>query len=205
MIKEEAQKLTESVELLVFTSKSRKEESEYMIQTLELYKNNSNGNLTIIEYKIEEASDIITKFDIQNTPAILLINEKGEEIIRYLAVPTGAEIRPFVSTLRIFSGAPNYYEPLVGKYLDGIKPTTMQVMITASCAFCPEILSICSQFVLASEGKIKLRVIDLNAHPDIGEKYGIPSVPYVIINDKKPLIGNVGAEQIINHLIDEDL
>ena len=41
------------------------------------------------------------------------------------------------------------------------------------------------------------------AHPDIHKKYKITTVPYIIINGKKPLIGNVGAKQILKQLIYE--
>lgn len=205
MIKEEAQKLTKPVKLVVFTSKINSEASDYMIETLETYRNNSNGNLIIEEYNKERYPDFAEKYHILETPVILLLNHDQLEIIRYLAVPMGAEIQPFINALLVFSGKSNYYQDLLDRYMDKIKPSLIQVMITETCAYCPSILSICTQLALASKGKIKLRVIDIMAHPDIEKKYDISTVPYVVVNDQEPLVGNVSAEQIINQLIDEDL
>ena len=204
MIKEEAQKITKPVKLVVFTSKNNSEESNYMIETLETYEKNSNGNLIIEEYELVSDSDLAEKYDVQETPVILLL-DKEREIMRYLAVPMGAEIQPFVNSLLVFTGASNYYQGLLDKYLDKISPSTIRVMITETCAYCPTILSICTQITLASKGKIKLEIIDIMAHPDIEKKYNISTVPYIVVNDHEPLVGNVSAEQIIKQLIDEDL
>ena len=205
MIRDEIRSLTKPVNLKVFTSSERLQESAYMMKTLDIYKSNSNGNLTIEEYKLDISSNLANKYDIQRTPVILLINDQGVELIRYLAVPRGVEIKPFVQSLKVFAGAPNYYKPMIISLLDKINPSTIQVMITESCAYCPTVLSICTQLALASEGKIKTRIIDIMAHPDIGEKYNISTVPYIIVNDKRPLVGNVGAEQIMNQLLNKDL
>lgn len=205
MIRDEIRSLTKPVNLKVFTSSKKLQESAYMMKILDIYKNNSNGNLTIEEYKLDFSSKFANKYDVQRTPAILLINDQEVELLRYLAVPMGAEIKPFVQSLKVFAGAPNYYKPMIIGLLDKINPSTIQVMITESCAYCPTILSICTQLALASEGKIKTRVIDIMAHPDIGVKYNISTVPYIIVNDKRPLVGNVGAEQIIKLLLDKDL
>ncbi len=75
-------------------------------------------------------------------------------------------------------------------------------MVTNSCAYCPQITSIITQFALASMGKIKVMIIDIMENPDIGEKYDASSVPLTIINEKEILVGMYGPEEIINKLIE---
>jgi len=203
MIREEIKKLEKPLALKVFTSSKNLQESIYMIDTLDIYQKASNGMLTIEEYKLESNPEFVEKYDIQRGPVILLINSQGIEIIRYLAVPMAAEIEPFVQALMIFTGAPNYYEVAIKQNLSEIDSLVIKVLITDSCVYCPTILSICSQFALASEGKIRTIIIDIMAHPDIGEDYNISTVPYLIINEEKKLNGIISAEELLKELLKE--
>ncbi|MFX0033776.1 MAG: thioredoxin family protein [Candidatus Hodarchaeota archaeon] len=203
MIREEIKKLNKPVTLKVFTSSKNLQESIYMMDTLDIYQKASNGMLKIDEYKLESNAEFVGEYDIQRGPAILLINNKGIEIIRYLAVPMAAEIEPFVQALMIFTGALNYYEVAIKQNLSKIDSLVIKLLITDSCVYCPTILSICSQFALASEGKIRTVIIDIMAHPDIGEDYNISTVPYLIINEEKKLNGIISAEELLKEILKE--
>ncbi|MFX0148340.1 MAG: thioredoxin family protein [Candidatus Hodarchaeota archaeon] len=203
MIREEIKKLKKPLTLKVFTSSKNSQESVYMMDTLDIYQKASNGMLKIDEYKLESSPKFAGKYDIQQGPAILLINTQGIEIIRYLAVPMASEIGPFVQALMIFTGTSNYYETVIKQNLSKMDSNVIKVLITDSCVYCPTILSICSQFALASEGKIKTVIIDIMAHPDISEKYNISTVPYLIINEEKKLNGIISAEELLEELLKE--
>ncbi|MGB5911480.1 MAG: thioredoxin family protein [Promethearchaeia archaeon] len=202
MIRDEIKKLTKPVTLKVFTSSNNLQESVYMMDTLDIYQKNSNGMLKIEEYKLESNSEFAKEYDIQRVPAILLVNNQDIEIIRYLAVPMAAEIQPFIQALMVFTGTPNYYETIIKQSLSKMNPLVIKVLITDSCAYCPTILSICSQFALASEGKIRTVIIDIMAHSDIGEQYNVSTVPYLIINEKKKLKGTITAEELLKELLE---
>jgi len=202
MIRDKIKKLTKPVTLKVFTSSNNPQESVYIMDTLDIYQKNSNGMLKIEEYNLESNSEFAKKYDIQRAPAILLMNNQGIEIIRYLAVPMAAEIQPFIQALMVFTGTPNYYEAIIKQSLSKMNPLVIQVLITDSCTYCPTILSICSQFALASEGKIRTVIIDIMAHPDIGEQYNVSTVPYLIINEKKKLKGTITAEELLKELLE---
>ena len=53
--------------------------------------------------------------------------------------------------------------------------------------------------------KIKTIVVDINANPDIGQFYDAAGVPYTIINDKKTIVGMVGAPEILKALIGSNI
>ncbi|MFX1496078.1 MAG: thioredoxin family protein [Promethearchaeota archaeon] len=201
MIRGEIKKLTKPVTLKLFTSSKNLQESVYMMDTMDTYQKGSNGMLKIEEYKLESNSEIVKKYDVQQAPAILLINNQGIEILRYLAVPMASEIEPFVQALMIFTGAPNYYEATIKQNLNKLDTIIIKVLITDSCVYCPNILSICSQFALASEGKIRTVIIDIIAHPDIGEQYNVSTVPFLIINEEKKLNGVISAEDLLKELL----
>jgi glutaredoxin-like protein len=205
MIREQMKKLTKPVNLKVFIDRNKEPQNyDYTMSILRDYTENSNGLLTVEEFQIGETPDLEKKYNIKRTPTILFINDQEEELIRYLSAPQGSEIQPFIQSLLVFAGAPNYYEKAIKENLEKIDSSIISVMITNSCAYCPQVVNIVSQFALASEGKIKVVIVDIMENPDIGEKYDAESVPFIIVNNKKPLIGMHGPEEILNKIMESN-
>jgi thioredoxin-like negative regulator of GroEL len=210
IIKKEMAKLKKPVNLKVFTSQKVQPDGAKIracmdcgqfMALLRVYEENSNGMLTIEELSIDDNPEFVKKFDITRVPTILFIDNNGREIIRYLAAPKGGEIQPFIQAIFTFAGAPNYYEATIKKNLDRIPPSTIKVMMTETCPYCPQVIAISNSFAIASEGKIRTIIIDIMANPDIGQFYDAAGVPYTIINDQKTLVGMVGANEILRALI----
>lgn len=201
MIREEIKRLNKPVTLKIFTSSKNLQESVKMMEVMSIYQKASNEMLKIEEYKLETNSDLVKKYEIQQAPTILMTNAKDQVIIRYLAVPTAAKIQPFVQALMVLTGTPNYYENVIRENLNKINPTVIKVLITDYCAYCSTVISICSQFALASEGKLRTVIIDIMAHPDISEQYNVTTVPTLIVNEDQKLIGDITAEELLYELI----
>ncbi|MFX1489736.1 MAG: thioredoxin family protein, partial [Promethearchaeota archaeon] len=209
IIKTEMAKLTRPVKLRVYTCKEKLPSGSQIrecmdcgqfMALLRVYEENSNGMLTIEELCIDENPEFAKKYDITRVPTILFIDDQGREIIRYLAAPQGGEIQPFIQSLFTFAGAPNYYEATIKQNLNRISPSTIKVMITETCPYCPQVAQIVNNFAIASKGKIRSVIIDITANPDIGQYYDAAGVPYTIINDQKTLVGMVGAPEILRAL-----
>ncbi len=205
MIRDEMKKLTKPVKLYVFVDKNRNSQNyEYTMSILNLYEENSDGMLKFEELQIGNTTDLEKKYNIERAPSILFIDNEGNELIRYLAAPQGSEIQPFIQSLLIFAGASNYYEPTIKENLFKIVPSTIKVLITNSCAYCPQMVSIASLFALASEGKIRTVIIDIMENPDIRKLYDTTSVPYTIINEKEPLVGCYRPNELLKELFEEN-
>jgi len=210
IIKREMAKLKKPVNLKVFTSQKVQpggtkiracmDCGEFM-SLLRVYEENSNGMLTIEELSIDDNPEFVKKFDITRVPTIIFIDNNGRELIRYLAAPKRGEIQPFIQAIFTFAGAPNYYEATIKQNLDRIPPSTIKVMMTETCPYCPQVITISNSFAIASEGKIRTIIIDIMANPDIGQYYDAAGVPYTIINDQKTLVGMVGPNEILRALI----
>ncbi|MFW9971249.1 MAG: thioredoxin family protein [Candidatus Odinarchaeota archaeon] len=210
IIKREMAKLKKPVKLKVFTCKEKQIEGSLIrecmdcnqfMTLLNIYEQNSNGMLKIEELCIDEAPELVKNYDITRVPTILFINDQGRELIRYLAAPQGGEIQPFIQAIFAFAGAPNYYEATIKQNLNRISQSTVKVMITETCPYCPQVVQIVNNFAIASGGKIRSVIIDIIANPDIGQYYDTAGVPYTIINDQKTLVGMIGANEILRVLI----
>ena len=210
IIKREMAKLTKPVKLKVFTSQKTEADGskiracmdcDQFMSLLRVYEENSNGLLTIEELSIDDNPQFAKRYDITRVPTILFIDSSGREVIRYIAAPKGGEIQPFIQAIFAFAGAPNYYEATIKQNINRIPQSTIKIMMTETCPYCPQVISIGNLFAIASDGKIKTIVVDINANPDIGQFYDAAGVPYTIINDKKTIVGMVGAPEILKALI----
>ncbi len=210
IIQKEMAKLTKPAKLKVFTSKKSQPDGSFIrecqecntfMTLLKVYEANSNGMLTIEELSIYDDPEFAKKYDIERVPTTLFIDDDGREIIRYLAAPQGGEIQPFIQALFVFAGAPNYYEATIKQNLDRIPPSTIRVMLTNACPYCPSVATVENLFAMASDGKIRTIIVDIMTNPDIGQYYDASGVPYTIINDNKTLVGMVGANEIFKALI----
>ena len=206
IIKREMSKLKKPAKLRVFTSKGTTADGRKIdacmdcgqfMALLRIYEENSNGMLTIEEMSIDDNPQFAKQFDIQRVPTILFIDEKGRELIRYLAAPKAGEIQPFIQAVFAFAGAGNYYEATIKQNLDRIPPSTIKVMITNSCPYCPQVASVANLFALAGDGKIRTIIIDIAANPDIGGFYDAAGVPYTVINERPAISGMVGPNEIL--------
>jgi alkyl hydroperoxide reductase subunit AhpF len=210
IIKKEMAKLKKPVKLKVFTSQKVEADGTktracidcgQFMALLRIYEENSNGMLTIEELSIDDNPEFTKRYDIQRVPTILFIDDNGREIIRYLAAPQGQEIQPFIQSLFAFAGGPNYYAATIKQNLDRINPSTIKVMITKTCPYCPQVVGIVNLFAIASNGKIRTVIVDIGTNLDIGQYYDAAGVPYTIINDQKAIAGMVGADVILKALI----
>jgi thioredoxin-like negative regulator of GroEL len=210
IIKREMAKLTKPVKLKVFTSQRVQIDGTKIracmdcgqfMDLLRIYEQHSNGMLKIEELSIDDNPEFAKRYDITRVPTILFIDDNGKEIIRFLAAPQGPEIQPFITAVFAFAGAPNYYEATIKQNLDRIQPSTIKVMITNSCPYCPQVAQTASLFAIASKGKIRTVVVDIMANPDIGQFYDAAGVPYTIVNDQKAISGMVGPDVILKALI----
>jgi alkyl hydroperoxide reductase subunit AhpF len=197
LIRKEMERLKKPVQITFILSKNE-ENNDYLRTVIKTYEESSENLLTVNEI----SDQIFLKENlIEYLPAILFFNAQNEEIIRYQANPFGAEIKPFVDTLVTFSGEFNYYGSVIQQNLDTMVPSVIKVMITESCAYCPEIVSFVNQFAIASNGKIKSQIIDIMAHPEIGNNFDTLSVPLTVINDRKTFEGIIGPNEVLKELI----
>ena len=208
-IKREMSKLKNKVVLKLFTdfkiqedgSKSRRcmscEGTHELLISLE---DLSNGKLIIKELSIEENADEVKKYGVTRIPAILFVDEQGEEIIRYSAYPTGAEFVPFLNSIQYFSGVRPFYADQILTHLKKINKSNLKIFITPTCPYCPATVPVLTLFAIVSKGKIRVEVIDVDLNPDIASKYQVQGVPHTIINEKDHIYGMFSPQDLLDKL-----
>ena len=208
-IKKGMEKLKDKILLKIFTDYKIKEDGrkerkcmtcEGTFSLLQTLVEHSNGKLEIEELSIEENVDESEKFGVKRVPTILFLDEKGAEVIRYTATPTGPELAPFIETLQYYSGVNSFYRDTIQANLKKMSKSDIKLFMTLTCPYCPSVIPVLNLFALLSKGKIKSEIIDINLNPDIAMKYNIQGVPHAMINEKEHITGMFSPQDLLDKL-----
>lgn len=209
IINNEMSKLKNEITLRVVTDyKASKEEKKRrqclscnsIMNILNELEKASQGKLKIIEISTNEDQEFIEKFHIERIPTIIFLDKNGKEMIRYTAVPDGNQLVGFIKTLQFYSGLSPFYKDQIKTNLKNIQKSEITMFITHTCPYCPQVIPIANLFALVSDGKINVKVIDINANPDIAQEYNITSVPNTMINKKDTLYGLFTPQDLLDKL-----
>jgi thioredoxin reductase (NADPH) len=209
LIERELSKLINKIDLTVFTDYKIKEDGEKhrscmscnsLMNTLAYFEKISDGKLTIKELSTIEDENVADKYKIKRIPTMLFLDDGDDEIIRYTSTPQGNQLVPFLKTLQYYSGVSPFYKDQIISNLKNIENSKIKVFVTHTCNYCPQIIPTVNLFAIVSRGKIKVELIDINANPDVAQKYSIQSVPNTIINEEERLSGMFTAQDLLESL-----
>ena len=208
-IKNELSKLKDKVVLKLFTDFKTQEDGtkkrmcmacEGTYDLLRTLSDLSEEKLDFEEISTEENVEETKRYSVERIPAILFVDEKGKEIIRYSANPSGSEFVPFLNSIQYFSGVRPYYTDQIQTHLDKIPKSNMKIFITPTCPYCPATVPVLTLFAIVSKGKISAEVIDVNLNPDIALKYQVQGVPHTVINEKDHIYGMFSPQDLLDKL-----
>jgi glutaredoxin-like protein len=133
-------------------------------------------------------------------PCVSLGKEGKEVGIKYMGSLEGGEFNTFIKTIKLVSTGNVDLEERTLEFLKDVdKPVEIKVFVTTTCGWCAPVLLKCNSFALANENITTLG-IDCYAFPDIANKYKVVSVPKIVINDKRELIGYVPENHILGEI-----
>ena len=208
-VKNELSKLKEKVVLKLFTDFKTQDDGtkkrmcmacEGTHNLLKTLSDLSGGKLEFEEVSTEEDVEETERYNVQRIPAILFVNEKGKEIIRYSANPSGSEFVPFLNSIQYFSGVRPYYTDQIQTNLEKIPKSNMKIFITPTCPYCPQTVPVLTLFAIVSEGKVSAEVIDVDLNPDIAMRYQVQGVPHTVINEKENIYGMFTPQDLLDKL-----
>ena len=190
-IRKQFEKLTGDVELIVFT-----QENECLLckdtRELILDLGTLSPKIKTKVYDFVKNGDEDIKYNIKRIPAIAIVGNKDYGI-RYYGMPAGYEFPVIVDDIIDVSRGATSLPDSVKKRLSEIKkPVHLQIFVSPTCPFCPRAARMAHQLAIESEF-IRSDVIEMIEFPYLVQKYGVMSVPHIVINEDTAF---VGAQQI---------
>jgi alkyl hydroperoxide reductase subunit AhpF len=137
--------------------------------------------------RLEEAEEPVRE-ERKSYPALTVEN------VTYLAVPLERELEPFLDLLVTLSSAtPD------GKSRAAADEAIIEVLVAPTCPNCPLVVRACAE-VAATAPNIRLRIIDVQYFSELARSSR--SVPTVIIDGERTVVGPVTADEIHDLLQD---
>ncbi|MBN1626188.1 MAG: FAD-dependent oxidoreductase [Deltaproteobacteria bacterium] len=123
------------------------------------------------------------------TPA-LFINPDRYNNIRWYGAPIGEETRTLLEALIMFGYGETRISPDSKKILEGINSfRNIKVFVSPTCPYCPQQAVNALKAAYERPDLISLEIIDIQANPELADKYSAQSVPRVYADEKLIALG----------------
>lgn len=134
--------------------------------------------------------EVSNRYGIDKIPAIKLLDaNRNDRGITYYGLPGGYEINSFLGTMLELAGG---REPLPAGYMERVakiqKDIWIQVFVSLSCPACPNAVMTAHRIAMEN-ARVKADMVDSQVFPHLAIRYGVSSVPKIVINDKLEFVG----------------
>jgi thioredoxin reductase (NADPH) len=173
--------LPRKVELLLFTGPGRNE--PYCEAARKIL-----GSLAALSEKIgyqefDIKHETAAKYKIEYTPTLII--DPDHVHIRWLGAPLGREIEPFFQAVNMVGHQKAGLGDQALKILKSIDETRhIKIFVSFTCPYCPQQVRNALQSAVERPDIIFLEIIDVEAVPEVADKYNAFSTPTVYANEK---------------------
>ena len=185
-------KLVSPVKLLFFTQQNACPSCARQRELLEeLSALSEKIKLEVYDFVLNSEEAI--SYQIDKIPATAVIGEKNYGI-RFYGLTFGYEFDSLLESIIIVSTGHSGLKPqLEGLIKEVSEPVHMQVFVTLTCPYCPEIVRIVHQFALINNN-IQADIIESSEFPQLVQRYNVYGVPKTVINETHSFEGTLTAE-----------
>ena len=137
--------------------------------------------VTVEEFNLD--SPEAKRDGVEHHPTLIFCD--GDFRIRWLGAPVGEEMSSLVETLVILGYRVPGLSPQSEKVLDSIsEPRHIRVFVSPTCPYCPQQTVNAVKAAAAKPELISLEIVDVQAVPELAEKYDAFSTPTTYANDQ---------------------
>ncbi|MGD9113107.1 MAG: thioredoxin family protein [Desulfobacterales bacterium] len=134
-----------------------------------------------------------------SSPQILLKSN-----LRYQAVPTGAELLPFLEAVKAHCAKSFPISKEIKRHLDrNSLPAELTLYIAPHCTFCPTVVRQLFPLPMVSE-LLQLTIVDVTLFPEMGQADDIRAVPTLYLDKQFRWIGSVPLEEMVDMIVTRD-
>jgi len=163
-----------------------------------------SDQITLLLYRKHENPDMEKQIGFTRMPIAAFLNEKNEYVgIKFSGIPGGHEMTSFVLAVYNLAGPGQKIEQSVQAKIEKItKPTKLEVFVSLSCHFCPDVVS-AGQKIASIQPLVETEMIDISLFPELKQKLKIMSVPAMSINGGKIIFGAKKIDEIVDQILQE--
>jgi len=118
--------------------------------------------------------------------------------LRYMALPSGREMAPFLQSLISRSnGETSLAERTLSTMAKLITSMKVEVMVSPTCPHCPTVVGLVNQLAMTST-YLEVTIIDITFFGQFARKYNIRTVPTLVIDGQEQLVGNISEDLLMD-------
>jgi glutaredoxin-like protein len=165
-------------------------ECELCEQTRELLEDvaSLSDRITLSVHDVRTEADLARETGVRRVPTLVL-RGAARGVVRYLGIPAGLEFGTLLEDLGAVSrGTTTLNQESRAKLASLTKPVHVQVFVTPTCPYCPQVASLAHQAAVES-GHVTADVVEISEFPDLAAQYQVRGVPKIVMNDTVELVG----------------
>jgi thioredoxin reductase (NADPH) len=163
-----------------------------------------SDKITVLLYRKNENPDMEQQIGFARLPIAAFLTEKHEYAgIKFSGIPGGQEMTSFVLAIYNLAGPGQKIEQSVQAKIEKItKPTKLEVFVSLSCHFCPDVVS-AGQKIASLQPLVETEMIDISLFPELKQQLKIMSVPAISINGGKIIFGAKKIDEIVDQMLQQ--
>ena len=177
-------------------------ECELCEETRELLEDLSSlsDRITLGVHDVRTASDLARETGVSRVPTLVL-RGAARGVVRYLGIPAGLEFGTLLEDLAAVSRGTTRLRPESRAKLASLtKPVHVQVFVTPTCPYCPQVASLAHQAAVES-AHVTADVIEISEFPDLAAQYHVRGVPKIVMNDTVELVGAQPEAEFVDAML----
>ena len=197
------ERLKDRVKILIFTQKINCRFCNETEQLLKEITELADGKIELDIKNFATEKEEAEKYNIDKVPAIVILDKDGKDRgIRFFGIPAGYEFASLLEAISMVSkGESGLSEEIKEKLKEIDKDLHLQVFVTPSCPYCPQMVVLSHKFAFESD-KIRGDMIEVSEFPELGEIYEVMGVPKTIINNKTFIEGAVPVSHYLGKILE---
>ena len=146
--------------------------------------------ISLRQHTIDEDRETFTRYGVDKVPAVVFPAGDGRSL-KYYGFPGGQEFLTLVETIVDLSRGERLLAESVRKRLGKLKKDVLiQVFVTPSCPYCPQMARLAFHMALESP-HITAEVIEAQEFPELSQRFKVRAVPTTVIDGKTTIPGAV--------------
>lgn len=146
----------------------------------------SNGLIEIEHHSYEQDRELAGKYGVDQVPGFVILDKDLNNYnVIFHGAPFGHEFATLLEDLVVISNGAN--PPVSADVVEKLKainkPVKIQAFVTPTCPYCPPAVLTAHFFSMINPEFIKGEMVEASEFPELSAKYGVSSVPQMVIND----------------------
>ena len=191
------EKMPYEIPLILFSSPAKNELFSQAARELIRAFRQITPKITLLEYDLTH--EIAGKWRVAYSPTLLFDPERYH--VRWLGAPMGEEGRTFVEALTMMGYRKTNLSEASQKIFQNIQsPRNVKIFVSPTCPYCPPQAVNALKAAIERPEMISLEIIDIQANPEIADRYSAQSVPQTYVNEVLIAMGAQSEELFLSSL-----